>query len=291
MAPPRIFRLKGGIFRLKADTFRLKAGIFRLKADIFRLKAEATVTIATVTIAIVASLVAAPAMAQTGSPRASRLAIGVSGGVQQAAEDVSDHFTFPKNAETETVDVKYPMKPLGFIDLAASYRVWKGLGIGVAVSVTSGKGDVEVTASVPHPFFFNQPRTVSGTDHDISHSETGVHLQLQYLVPATGRLHFMLEGGPSWINLDREVVTDLTLTESYPYDTASFGGAVTKSTKGSAAGFNAGVDVTWMFAESVGVGGLVRYTRADVDLSAVQGRTLTIKAGGLQGGAGIRVVF
>jgi len=132
---------------------------------------------------------------------------------------------------------------------------------------------------------------VSGTDHNVTHSETGVHLQLQYLVPATGKLHFVLEGGPSWINVDHEVVTDVTVTESYPYDTAAFGGAVTKSTTGSAAGFNAGVDVTWMFAESVGIGGLVRYTRADIDLKAVEGRSLTVKAGGLQGGAGIRVLF
>jgi hypothetical protein len=236
-------------------------------------------------------LVAVPAVAQTGSAKPTRLTIGVSGGVQQAAEDISDHFSFPKNAETETVDVKYPMKPLGLIDLAAGYRLWKNVGVGVAVSFTNGKGDADVTASVPHPFFFNQPRTVTGTENGITHSETAVHLQLQYLVPATGRLHFMLEGGPSWITVDHEIVTDLTVTESYPYDTAAFGGAVTKSTTGSAAGFNAGVDVTWMFVESVGVGGLVRYTRADVDLKAVEGRSLTVKAGGLQGGIGIRVIF
>jgi hypothetical protein len=241
---------------------------------------------------LAASLSAIPAAAQShGSAGATHLTIGVSGGVQQAAEDLSDHFSFPKNAETETVDVTYPMKPLGFIDLAAGYRVWKNLGVGVAVSVTSGKVDAEVTASVPHPFFFNQPRTVTGTEHNISHSETGVHVQLQYLIPATGKLHFILEGGPSWINVDHEVVTDVTVTESYPYDTAAFGGAVTKSTTGSAAGFNAGVDVTWMFAESIGVGGLVRYTRADIDLQAVEGRSLSVKAGGLQAGAGIRVLF
>jgi hypothetical protein len=236
-------------------------------------------------------LFALPATAQTGSAGTSRLTIGASGGIQQAAEDISDHFSFPKNVETETVDVKYPMKTLGLIDLAAGYRVWKNVGVGVAVSVTSGKGDAEVTASVPHPFFFNQPRTVTGTESGITHSETGVHLQLQYLVPATGRLHFVLEGGPSWVNVDHEVVTDVTVTESYPFDTAAFGGAVTKSTTGSAIGFNAGVDVTWMFVESVGVGGLVRYTRADVDLKAAEGRTLTIKAGGLQAGVGIRVTF
>jgi hypothetical protein len=231
-----------------------------------------------------------PALAQSAA-KPTRFTIGVSGGVQQSAEDASDHFSFSKNIETETIDVNYPMNPWGLIDLAASYRLWKNLGVGVAVSVTSGNGKAEVTASVPHPFFFNQPRTVTGTENDIAHSETGVHLTLQYLIPATGRLHFILEGGPSWVNVDHEVVTDVTVTESYPYDTAAFGGAVTKSTKASATGFNAGVDVTWMFVESVGIGGIVRYTRADIDLQAAEGRTLALKAGGLQGGVGIRVVF
>ena len=239
-----------------------------------------------------AYLFAAPplVMAQAAA-KPTRFTIAVSGGVEQAAEELSDHFSFPKNVETETVDVTYPMKPWALIDLAAGYRVWKNVGVGVAVSVTSGKGDAEVTASVPHPFFFNQPRTVTGTESDIAHSETGVHLQMQYMIPATGRLHFTLEGGPSWLNIEHEVVTDVTVTESYPYDTAAFGGAVTKSTKASAAGFNAGIDVTWLFAESVGIGGIVRYTRADVDLAAVEGRSITMKAGGLQGGVGIRVLF
>ena len=104
-----------------------------------------------------------PAVAQPASKPA-RFTIGVSGGVQQAAEEVSDRFSFAKNVETENVDVKYPMKPWGLIDLAAGYRVWKNIGVGIAVSATSGKGDADVTASIPHPFFFNQPRTITGTD-------------------------------------------------------------------------------------------------------------------------------
>lgn len=69
------------------------------------------------------TLFAAPstALAQKASKPA-RFTIGVSGGVQQAAQDVSDRFSFPKNVETETVDVKYPMKPWALIDLAAGYR-------------------------------------------------------------------------------------------------------------------------------------------------------------------------
>jgi len=238
-------------------------------------------------------VVAAPAMAQTRGTarRPSSVFVSVSGGVQQAASDVSDHFSFSKNLETETIDVKYPMKPWGLFDAGASFRVWKGLAFGAAFSRTSGSGDAEVSASVPHPFFFNQPRTITGTENGIQHAENGVHLQVQYVIPASDSVHVILGAGPSWITVEHEIVTDVTVTESYPFDTAEFGGAVTKTTKASASGFNAGVDVTWMFARSIGVGGMVRYTRADVDLEPASGRTLAMRVGGVQGAGGIRFVF
>lgn len=238
-------------------------------------------------------VLAAPATAQPSraKPKPTRFTISVSGGAQAAPNDVSDHFTLPKNVETETIDVTYPMKPQVLVDVGAGYRVWKNLGLGVAVSRTTGNGTADVTASVPHPFFFKQPRTVTGTENGIVHAETGVHLQLQYLVPASGHLRFVLAAGPSWATVEHEVVTNLTVAESYPYDTATFGGAVTKLSNASAVGFNAGIDVTWMFARSAGVGGLIRYARANVDLNVADGPTLAMKAGGIQGGIGLRVEF
>lgn len=238
-------------------------------------------------------VVAVPAMAQTGGSarRPSSVFVSISGGVQQAASDIADHFSFSKNQETETIDVNYQMKPWAFFDGGASFRVWKGLAFGAAFSRTSGSGDAEVTASVPHPFFFNQPRTITGTENGIQHAENGVHLQVQYVVPVSESVHVILGAGPSWISVEHEVVTDVTVTESYPFDTAAFGGAVTKTTKASGSGYNAGADVTWMFGRSVGIGGMVRYTRADIDLEPATGRTLAMKTGGVQAGGGIRFVF
>ena len=238
-------------------------------------------------------VLATPATAQLrkAPPKPTRFTLSFSGGAQAAPNDVMDHFTLPKNVETETIDVKYPMKPQVLVDVGAGFRAWKNLGLGVAVSRATGSGTADVTASVPHPFFFNQPRTVTGTEKGIVHAETGVHLQVQYLVPASGRLRFVLAAGPSWTKVEHEVVNNLTVVESYPYDTGTFGGAVTKLSNASAVGFNAGIDATWMFARGAGVGGLIRYTRADVDVSAGDGRTLGMKAGGVQAGIGIRLAF
>jgi hypothetical protein len=231
----------------------------------------------------------------SAQPRASskptRFTLGVSGGVQGGASSLSEHFSFEKDLETETVGVNYPTKAGALVDVGAAARVWKNVGLGVAVSRVTGRGAADIDASVPHPFQFNQPRTITGTESGVVHAETGVHLDLQYLVPTSTRLQVVLSAGPSWLNVEQEVVTDVIVSQSYPYDTAAFGGAVTKILKASAQGFHAGFDVEWLFSRSVGVGGLVRYTRADVDLDIATGRTLSIKAGGVQAGAGLRVLF
>jgi hypothetical protein len=220
-----------------------------------------------------------------------RFIISVCGGAQEGASGLSEHFSFAKDQETETVDVKYPKKPQALFDAGAGVRLWKSLGLGVAVSRATGNGSAQVDASVPHPFQFNQPRAISGTESGIVHAETGVHLGVLLLVPTSGSIHVVVSGGPSWLNVEQEAVTDVTVTQSYPYDTAAFGGAVTKILKASAVGFHGGLDVTWMFSRTAGLGGLVRYTRADLDLNVAEGRTLAVKAGGIQGGIGIRIGF
>jgi opacity protein-like surface antigen len=56
-------------------------------------------------------------------------------------------------------------------------------------------------------------------------------------------------------------------------------------------GFNAGADVAWYFTQRLGVGGLVRYSQGNVNLTSPDGTTQSVKVGGLQTGAGLRVRF
>ena len=241
--------------------------------------------------------VAPPAAAQgRGAARAraagpTRLTISASGGIQAAVADLSDHFTFAKDQETETVDVDYPMKPGVLGDVGAAYRFSRRAGVGVAVSRVSGTGTAEIDASVPHPFFFGTPRTVSGTQSNITHNETSVHLQLRYAMYASRRLEAVVAAGPTWSSVEQEVVSGVKVNESYPYDTATFGGAITRRSKASAAGFNAGLDIAWMFQRSLGIGGLIRFTRAEVDVDVSDGRGIAMKAGGVQAGVGLRLAF
>jgi hypothetical protein len=94
-------------------------------------------------------------------------------------------------------------------------------------------------------------------------------------------------GGPTWFMVDQDLVTAVTVTDSYPFDTASFAGTATVRQSKSKAGFNVGGDLTWLLRPRVGVGVDVRFSRAEIPLTD----TATIVAGGAHVGAGMRFRF
>jgi hypothetical protein len=228
------------------------------------------------------------AAAQSASPR---VVLGVSGGAQSSSSALSDHFEFERNVETATVDVKYPAKVATLFDAGIGVRLFKALGAGVAVSNATRDGNAEVDARIPHPLLFAQLRTVEGSQPGISRTETAVHVQLLYTIAASPKIAVVLAVGPSIVHLEQELVTDVTYDEAYPFDAATFKSAPAHRAKASATGFNAGADVRWMFARSIGIGALVRFSRATVDLSTEDKRTLAVRAGGVQAGVGIRIAF
>jgi len=234
------------------------------------------------------ALAATPALAQADPPRAF---LNINGGVQRAGVSLSNHFEFESNVETATVDVRYPAKAARVFDAAAGVTFWKRLGLGVAVSRTTGSGAARVRASIPHPLQYNSARAVEGDQSALARAESAAHLHLLYSLPASGRWNIVLAAGPTFVNLEQELVTDVQYDETYPFDEASFRAATTRRSKASGIGAGAGIDVRWMLGRRVGLGGLVRFTRAWVDLDAGDNRRLRVDAGGLQAGAGLRIAF
>jgi hypothetical protein len=234
------------------------------------------------------AFVTAPAAAQTWSER---VHVSVNAAALTATQDFSDRFEFDANAETGSTSVDYPVKGGFVFDAGLGYRIWKNLGAGVAVSAFSRDNVAATTTSVPHPFFFNQPRELSGDVGDIGRSETGVHVQAIYLLHTGGRLRVVLSAGPSFLAVSQDLVTTVNAIETYPFDAAGFGSAERREANGSGVGFNAGADVLWMLGRQVGVGGLVRFSKASVDLDAANGRQVSVDGGGVYAGGGLRLVF
>jgi Outer membrane protein beta-barrel domain len=241
-------------------------------------------------------VVAAAAVACTASPAAAqswseRVLISVNGAFQSTTHDASDRFEFEKNLETGTTDVDYSVHGGFVFDGGVSYRVWKNLAGGVSVSYFTRDESASTTSSIPHPFFFQQPRIVTGDATGVKRTETAVHVQAVYLVNPGGKLRMAFSGGPTFFNLEQDLVTEATVTEAYPFDTVTFATAQKRRESGSTVTFNVGADLMWMLSRQFGIGGLVRFSPASVDLDAPGNRTISVDGGGVYAGGGIRILF
>ena len=100
-----------------------------------------------------------------------------------------------------------------------------------------------------------------------------------------------LFGGPTYFRVNQDVVGNVETNETFPYDVAQYAGATVSREHASHIGFNAGTDVALFFTRTLGVGGLVRFSQGTVQLPSPSGGTASVKVGGLQLGAGVRMKF
>jgi hypothetical protein len=235
-------------------------------------------------------VVASPARAAAQGAEA-RIRIGVSGGIQTSGDGVSQNFTVTKNVEPATITAQIPHDQAPIFDVGGWVRLAGRVGAGVSFSRLTRTSDASIDASIPHPFYFQQPRTISGTQPGLREEENAVHIDVVALAAATDRIELTVFGGLTVFNAKQDLVTDVSYTESYPYDTATFTGATVSRQSVSKSGYNLGADVTWTFSERVGVGGLFRFSRASADYSVSSSNQVTVDLGGVQAAAGLRLRF
>lgn len=241
----------------------------------------------------IATLTAADALAQpVGRPTSHevRVVASVNGGWQAAERGFTDAFTFDRYLETADVKVAYRVRSGPVYEGGVSVRVWRALGVGLAVSSFTDRTAAAVAGSVPHPFFFERNRSIEGQTQ-VTHRQTGVHGQVVAFVRVGRRLLLTIGGGPSVIAVAQRFVTTVDYDEAYPYDEATFRRADTARATERRLGANAGADVAVRLGAHLGAGAIVRYTRADVAMKPGGGRSVALRGGGWQAGAGLRVLF
>jgi hypothetical protein len=241
-------------------------------------------------LAVLTLLLAVPTAARAQDADA-RLRISVDGGLQAAATALSQNFTASKNVEKATVSADIPLDATPFFDIGAWVRLVGRVGAGVAFTSVTRTSDAAIHAAIPHPFFYEQLRTISGTQPGVEGRERAVHVDAVVLAASTPRFELSVFAGATSFSLRQDVVADVSYTQSYPFDTAEFSEATIARASASKVGYNAGADVTWSFSEHIGVGGLLRFSRASVTYAAASGNEATAKVGGLQTGGGVRVRF
>jgi hypothetical protein len=246
---------------------------------------------------VVTCALAVPAGAQVNRPAprppqpTERIFISVDGLYQAGTDDFDDAATFPLNAETANFATVYDVKPGPAFSIAGSGLVTRRFAVGVGVSRFQRATPVALTASLPHPFFFNRPRPLSGDVVGLNREELAVHVQARALFPSRGRLQAMVFGGPSFFSVKQDVLMEVGYTEAYPYDIVTSGPGEITEVSTSKPGFNVGADVGFFFTRQLGVGGTVQYSGATMELDSAGGDTVDVRIGGLQVGGGLRLRF
>ncbi|MEQ1572754.1 MAG: hypothetical protein ABL993_00775 [Vicinamibacterales bacterium] len=148
-----------------------------------------------------------------------------------------------------------------------------------------------MSGAVPHPFFFNQLRQVTGRIAGLQREELALHAQVRAAVYVGSRFEVAAFAGPSLFRVKQGIVTAFTYTDDYPYDDASFQSAQVVEAKKSKLGFNVGGDAAFFFTRHVGIGFTAMFAESTLDLPVTASRSAQTKAGGLTTSGGVRLRF
>ena len=231
---------------------------------------------------LVACAVASPASAQATWTNQGFVNANV--GVQVGSQDFTVATPFEIYGEAGSVSSTMDVSGGGLFDVSGGYKVWRNLAVGLGYSFTRGSADAAVSASVPDPLLFDQPRQVSGTAPDLDHQEQALYLTGTWMVPVTEKVDVGLAFGPTIFFVKQEVANGVDVTEPGP----SLNRVNVGSIDETAVGIHLGVDVTYLVTPRIGVGGLARYSWGAID---VENASDDLKAGGFQIGAGVRIRF
>ena len=221
-----------------------------------------------------------------------RIYVSVNGAFQTGGDNFGETVTFRENAEDGRFTTDYEVKSGPALNVSVGAGLWRNIGVGVGVTRFSKNTPTALSASVPHPFFFNRPRDVEGEVAGITREELAVHVQARATFVPTRRVQAVVFGGPSFFSVKQGIVNDFEITEAYPYDTATLSRGISTTVDESKVGFNVGADVGYFFTRQVGVGGSVQWAATTIEAPASAGTgTFEIKAGGFQAGGGLRLRF
>jgi hypothetical protein len=225
----------------------------------------------------------------TGSPDRGFVAINFGG--QPQTHTFTESLAPQIYGESASITVPHSVGGGALFDVAAGALFGGGFGIGIGFSRFSKDENPTVSAQIPNPLFTDSPRSATTSAGELSHSETGVHLQLLYVAPVTDSFSVTAMLGPSFTKVNQGLVTGVTPTEGAPpFTTVSIGSVATSSASGWAKGLNIGLDLSYAVIPNAGVGFFLRYVGGSADLPS-EGGTVSVKVGGFQTGVGLRVRF
>jgi hypothetical protein len=253
-----------------------------------------------VSVAVLGSLVmATTAFAQSFE----RGWIDVNFGVAGPAQDNFDmRGTRTIFSERATFGADYNLPTGAAFDFGGGFMITPIIGVGVSFTGTAEEDVVELSATVPHPNFFNSfASDTAATEDKLARTEGGVHVQAMFMALQTDRLRLRFFGGPSYFRVNQDAVSNIRYDQVFQVFNTGNSVDITEfdslEVEGTGWGFHGGADVSVFFHRIFGLGGFARFSRASVDLentialSSNDEEIRNVKAGGFQLGGGVRLKF
>ena len=209
--------------------------------------------------------------------------INVNVGAQQQRRTVTAPKSFRLYDEDAKLTTNYHIRNGVMYEIAVGKHVWRNLTLGVSFSAFDKSGTGDTDAIIPNPLFYDRPIEDRRALGSLAHRERAVHVMAAWWLPVTDKIDVSIAVGPSFIRVSQGVAKAANVVPQ----TQTIASFAVETQSGTAVGFNAGFDGTYMFTRRYGAGLFVRYAGGTVDLTDLPG----LRVGGVQAGLGIRVRF
>jgi hypothetical protein len=225
------------------------------------------------------------------SPVSDRFFVNFGGGFQIMSTTFDESHSEPLASETSYWNASYALEDHVAFMGGFGVRVWRNLVATVSYSHQQQHTPARVTGQIPHPFFFDRPRSLEGESSSLDHREQALHISATWLAPLGNRFELAVSGGPTLFSITRGFVDDLEYSEEYPYDTVTFTDVSARDVSERTLGAHAGAELTWLLTPHIGISGIVRYSHGSITLDTPSANTVSLDAGGLQAGVALRLGF
>lgn len=235
-------------------------------------------------------LAAAVALTSSAEGQERRVRLLVNGLYNSTSQSFLDTLTFTSFLENATSIRSYDRGTGIAFEAGGIVGITSSLGVMGSFELFDGTVDASFQERLPHPLFFDQPRSLEGQLGGLSYTERAVHIDAVFTREISS-MTVDVFGGPTLFFTRTEVLWTVSSSSDYPFDEVQLVSTDTVKLDDNPFGFNVGGSLTYRFTPAVGVAFQARYSHASVSITPPDGNAIGFDAGGFRVGGGIRIAF
>lgn len=200
--------------------------------------------------------------------------------------------SFDMYGESGQLSEKYSVKASGAaFDIGLGFMLTPTIGAELSFIPAWGKSKGTFSASFPHPYHANYPRSKKWTSNGLKYSAYEINLNLIYGFPvSSGFGLYLTAGGTCFLGVRIESLKVIDWTETgYPYMNLKITPRYT-TYSGNAFGFNGGGGLDYQLSDSIAVNLNARFSSGSAKIK-MEANEIKIPAGGIRATAGIKIGF